>query len=164
VAEFDVRALIARIAIEEEGKSDVAPYWLDVLVPPQSHPKDAMGRPLSWCGAFALWCLHQAGAAVGVHWITGRGFLRCAHGHGLPVVRVPRVGDVSYRNASQHHAVVVELGPPGPDGSPEWVSTVDGNSGTTAGGRVKLHLRTPIDHWDAFYDVEPLLPRLPESA
>lgn len=143
---LDVQARIARVAIEEEGKSDVAPYWLDVLEPPQAHPVDAHGHPLSWCGAFALWCLHQAGAAAGVHWIPGRGFLWRLH-----PTTTPRVGDIAYRHTHQHHAVVVEVG----DG---WVTTVDGNSGTTAGGRVKLHQRTLLDHWDAFYDVMPLLP------
>ena len=46
--------------------------------------------------------------------------------------------------------MVVEVG----DG---WVTTIDGNSGPCAGGRVTLHERTPVDHWTAFYDVEPLL-------
>lgn len=148
----EIRHQIARTAIEEEGNADHARYWLDVLDPPQAHPKDGALRPLSWCGAFALWCLHQAGVAHGIKWIPGQGFL-----FRLKRTACPRVGDIAYKDQPfQHHGVVVEVGPI-EGGKPAWVSTANGNSGPTAGGRVVLRFQQPLSAWTCFYDVEPWL-------
>lgn len=148
------RQAIVDAAMDELGNESAARYWLDVLSPPQAYPRDKAGRPLSWCGACALWCLHKAGAAADVKWTPGLGYVGPCK---LPRTSSPQPGDTAYRNRGQHYATVVEAG----DG---WVSTVDGNSsekidGVTRYGRVVLHERTAVLQWDAFFDVESLLPK-----
>lgn len=147
--ESSIREAIVTAAFSQLGNTDPSRYWLAVLDPPQAHPVDAKGRPLFWCGAGALWCLQQAGAARGVHWVPGRGFIFM-----LKPTRSPKVGDIAYRDRPyQHHAVVVRF-----DGT--TVDTIDFNA---EGGTVVRHCNTPIDKWTSIYDVEPLLPKAPEA-
>lgn len=148
------RSAIVRAARTELGNTDPSRYWLDVLDPPQADPRDASGKPLSWCGASHLYFIHQGAPETRrVKWIPGRGFVGPMK---LRTTKTPRPADTAYRHKGQHYATVVEVG----DG---WVSTVDGNSverdakgRITRSGVVALHERTPIAEWDAFYDVEPL--------
>ena len=117
-----LREAIVQAAAGQLGARDhrVADYWRDVLgvswqggvFPPQ------------WCGAFALWCLHQAGVAADVQWRIGLGFLLMPP-HSLAATGIPQPGDVSYRGSPfQHHAIVESC-----DIVHGIVRTIDGNQG-----------------------------------
>lgn len=138
------RARVARAASGQLGRSDANAYWADVLpgTPPSGYPKD-------WCGAFALWALHQAGLAKDRNWIIGEGFLA-----GFPTTQSPEVGDVAYFTTNQHQAVVV-----GVDLAGGTVSLVNGNG---TGGAVSPSV-TPISHVAAFYSIAPLLAEAPSD-
>jgi hypothetical protein len=116
-------------------------FWADVLkqAPEAPHPKE-------WCGAFALWCIHQAGLGLELRWMFGPphyGFL-----YNLPITHAPQPGDVAYLDKPyQHHAIVIEV-------EGETVHTIDGNQG--AESPIKAH-SLPLSHWTAFYSIEPLL-------
>lgn len=137
-----IRSRIVQAAESQEGETDPRPYWLSALGPvPGPFPKH-------WCGAFGLWCLHQAGAALKVRWVIGVGFLLKAC-RARPSRERTLPGDIAYRNAPyQHHAVVVAV-----DG--ETVVTVDGNS--TGGAVVRHH--SPLSSWTAFFDTSPTFPK-----
>lgn len=109
------RSLVAELALEEEGKTDPTEYWVESGVAPPF--------PRHWCGAFALTILHRAGLGRDVKWIVEKGFL-----YKLRTTLTPRVGDIAYFRANQHHAVVV-----GVDGS--MVRLVNGNG---VGGKVTV--------------------------
>jgi len=144
------REALAVIALSHVGEGDELRrrVWLDVLRPPQSEPVDAKGRPLSWCRAFVLFCVRECRTAAGLDipesFIWTRGFEVPLD---LPLRRLPHVGAEAYRRRGQHGAIVTRV--PG-DGT---VETVDGNS---TGGRVVHHVK-PINDWDAFYDLDPML-------
>lgn len=107
------RETVVRIAKQELGENDAKRYWEDVLPPTWKGP-----FPRHWCGAFALWCLRQAGL-TDWHWEVGKGFL-----YRLPIVRVPEPGDIGYQDKPfQHHFVVTDVGQ-------HTFSSVDGNQGT----------------------------------
>lgn len=110
----DLRALVVRIALGELGQGQER-YTVAEL---------GADADVSWCGIFALWCLHQAGLAKGVRWITRRGFLLPEALDPIapvgPVLAEP--GDIAYFSASQHHAVVAEQLPNG------RIRLVNGNS------------------------------------
>jgi hypothetical protein len=95
--EDSLRQKVANAAASEMDKDDPTKYWVDVMGP-GIHPKD-------WCGAFALWALHQAGLALGIKWKPTLGFLMVPPTV-LPTTKTPKVGDIAYFNRSQHHAVV----------------------------------------------------------
>ena len=138
------RVRVARAAQGALGSSDASVYWADVLpgTPPSGYPKD-------WCGAFALWALHQAGLAKDRNWIIGAGFL-----DGLPTTPTPDVGDVAYFTTNEHQAVVVGVDLPG-----GTVSLVNGNG---TGGAVSPSV-TPMSHVAAFYSIAPLLAEAPSD-
>jgi len=89
-----MRAQVVSAALSQVGKANVNKYWLDVLETPPPYPKE-------WCGAFALWALHQAGLAKAWKWVIGKGFL-----YRLPITKNPKPGDIAYFNTFQHHAIV----------------------------------------------------------
>lgn len=130
------RDRVARAARSQLGRTDATPYWQDVLpyVSPGNYPPD-------WCGAFALWAIHQAGLGREVDWVIGRGISAA-----LPTTQNPLPGDIAYFTNNQHHAVVV-----GVDG--DRVSLVNGNG---AGGAVSP---STIDQGQAaaYYSIAPLL-------
>lgn len=131
------RARVVRAAESQIGQTDASPYWADVLpgTPPSGYPKD-------WCGAFALWCLHQAGLAKDLDWIVGRGFL-----FNLPTTTSPQPGDIAYFDSNEHQAVVVGV-------SPAVVSLINGNG--TAGAVSPS--TADISHAAGYYSIAPLLP------
>jgi len=145
VTTVQLRNAVALVAIGEENTKGGDKYWRVVLDPRWKGP-----YPRHWCGAFALWCLHQA---LGCKWIwdvygcygaKSSGFL-----HHLPRTEDPRVGDIAYKDKPyQHHAVVAAL-----DG--DWVITQDGNQGSAPG--VCLATRHRKTSWTAFYSIEGLL-------
>jgi hypothetical protein len=130
---------VARAALSQVGSTNAALYWADVLpgTAPSGYPKD-------WCGAFALWSLHQAGLALGVDWIIGQGFLQ----NGFPTTSDPQVGDVAYFDQYEHQAVVTGVSPDG--------STVSLANGNGTGGAVSTSV-TPKSHAAAFYSIAPWL-------
>jgi hypothetical protein len=134
------RSEILDIARAELDNTDPARYWLDVLDPPVAKPRDAKKRPLSWCGAFALWCLRKAGATAW-KWQVGKGFL-----WRLKRTYLPQPGDIAYiHQPYQHHAIVEQVDGPN-------VTTIDGNTW----GAVKRKER-PRPAITAFFSIEPLV-------
>lgn len=137
------RLRAAAAAKSQIGRSDSSPYWADVLpgTPPSGYPAD-------WCGAFALWALHQGGIAKSTNWIIGKGFL-----FDLPTTQDPQVGDVAYFDQYEHQAMVV-----GVDG--DSVSLINGNG---TGGAVSASVG-PKSHVAAFYSIEPILADAPSDS
>lgn len=119
------RRRVVQVALSQLGETDPTPYWDDTLGESWSGPP-----PHHWCGAFALWCLHQAGLALELGWtvdgVNGDGHGFAFHLPPLPgkrnaITSSPQPGDVAYFDAPfQHHAIVASV-----DG--DTVVTVDGN-------------------------------------
>jgi hypothetical protein len=128
------RAVIAA-ARSQLGQTDSAPYWRDVLSPNGPWPP-------AWCGAFALWAIHQAGLGLGIKWDVGSGF--CHH---LKPTRMPQPGDVAYFDKLQHHALVAEV-----DYQRGTMTTIDGNSD---GGAVVEHQHVPLSKAAGFFSIDP---------
>lgn len=131
------REAVARAALSQVGNGDPTRYWVDVL------PAMNVGKA-DWCGAGALWCLHQAGLALDRHWKLGSGFLLTPPA--LPTTKQPEVGDIAYFDHNQHHAVVVGV-------APDVVSLVNFNG---AGGLVSESSIEPAQA-TAFFSIAPLI-------
>lgn len=121
-------------------------YWADVL-----HQSVTAAHPPEWCGAFALWCLHQAGLALEQHWMFGPphyGFL-----YRLEVLlpgEAPKPGDIGYQDAPyQHHFIVERV-----EGSD--VHTIEGNQGGTH--PIQAKLRKLGVKGITYYSISNLLP------
>jgi len=129
------RETVVLLARQELGLSDASKYWADVLTSPPPYPRD-------WCGAFALWCLRQAGL-TDWHWEIGKGFLWRLHRTSTPLP-----GDIGYQDQPyQHHFVVADVGQ-------HTISSIDGNQGNPG---VQERHRVLDPHKYAFYSIEPLL-------
>ncbi|HXJ69883.1 MAG TPA: CHAP domain-containing protein [Verrucomicrobiae bacterium] len=119
----------------------IAVYWADVL-----HQAPSAPHPPQWCGAFALWCLHQAGLGLLLRWLFGPpnyGFL-----WNLEKTHAPKPGDIAYLDKPfEHHAIVVEV-------VGDTVHTIDGNQGPHA--PIMTH-EAPLSHWTAFFSIESLI-------
>lgn len=111
----DLRASIVEIAMSQEENEDPTEYWLDV----GCNPVAMIKARKHWCGAFALWCWHQAGILVGVNWLIGSGLSHSQFG--LTLTSDPQPGDLAYFTTNQHYAIVAEA-------SPGMVCLVNGNS------------------------------------
>lgn len=110
-----LRAAVVAAAAGELGPGRIPDYWASCGVSPAPKPGTPTGH---WCGAFTLWCLHQAKLAPAVRWIIGRGFCEV---QGLPKTRNPLPGDIAYTDKPyQHHAIVESW-----DGT--TLVTIDGN-------------------------------------
>lgn len=145
-SEDSLRKKVVKAAASQLDNTDASPYWLDVLGP-GSHPKD-------WCGAFALWALHQAGLATDTKWLIGKGFLLAGR-QPLKPTHEPKPGDIAYFTKSQHHAVVKEVHDDG------TVSLINGNgfnpnipNGATSEVAAS---RTPRSNVAAFYSIKPFI-------
>ncbi len=135
----DPRLVVTDAVTDQIGQRDARPYWRSVLpasFPERQYPKD-------WCGAFALWALHQAELALDIDWVIGTGFL-----NKLPITRDPQPGDIAYFDTNQHHAVVTDVGLIG-----DRVGLVNGNG---TGGAVSVST-SPKSAVKAFYSIEPLV-------
>lgn len=137
------RAAVVTIAENELGSLDPRVYWADVM--PNASPHD---YPKDWCGAFALWVLHQAGMALDLEWKIGRGFLI----PNLPQTTHPKPGDIAYFEHNQHHAIVSEV-------TSSSVGLINGNG---AGGQVTRSI-APLNTVTAFFSIERLLETNPGS-
>ena len=96
------REAVAQAALSQVGSGNAKRYWDDVL------PGVDVGEA-DWCGAGALWSLHQAGLALERQWKLGSGFLLTPPA--LPTTTQPALGDIAYFDHKQHHAVVVGVAP-----------------------------------------------------
>lgn len=131
-AEVDVRSHVAAIAREQLGRAELDRYFADAA-------PAFVGSHAEWCGIFALWVLHQAGLGVGIQWRIGLGFL-----YRLPVTTDPKVGDIAYFTANQHHAIVVGV----------HADTVDVINGNGQGGVVSAS--SPLkSKAAAYYSIQP---------
>lgn len=139
VTDVSLRQKVVKAALSQVGRSDPTPYWLDVAGKPQSSSQ-------SWCGAFALWCLHQAGLALHKYWTFGYGFL-LTQPTPLPTTRDPRPGDIAYFTASEHQAVIVAVYPD------RTIELVNGNGE----GRVVTHNVRRISETAAIYSIQPYI-------
>jgi len=131
------REAVARAALSQVGNGDPKRYWDDVL------PGVNVGNA-DWCGAGALWCLHQAGLALDKHWKLESGFLLTPPA--LPTTKQPEVGDIAYFKHNEHHAVVVGV-------APGVVSLVSFNG---VGGLVSESSVEPA-RATAFFSIAPLI-------
>jgi hypothetical protein len=146
-----IRLSVATIALREVGESDPLKYarlvlptaWSDFQVQQYADTKE-------WCGLFNLWCLKEAGLAQDIFWRDGLGFLLVSP-HALSRVIVPDTGDTAYFRRNQHHAVVCHV--------TDGVATLINGNGQ--GGKV-TRTEVPIDHIDAFFSIESLLPKSEE--
>jgi hypothetical protein len=128
------RSKVVKAATSQIGKQDSSVYWKDVLPSQSSFPPE-------WCGAFALWSLHQAGLAKAWNWEIGKGFL-----YKLPTTKDPQPGDIAYFSKFQHQAVVKSV-------EGDNVTLLNGN-GT---GKAVTETTIPKAHAAAYYSIAPLL-------
>jgi hypothetical protein len=145
--ENKLRAKVVKAAEGQLDNTDASIYWKDVMGGIGGWPKD-------WCGAFALWALHQAGLALNVKWVQSLGFLLVAP-HALKPVQVPKPGDIAYFNRSQHHAVVRRVNADG------TVDLINGNGFNPAiqNGAISevAASRTHMSNVTAFYSIQPFI-------
>jgi hypothetical protein len=139
--ELEDMALLVQTGNVQGIKDRINVYWADVL-----HQALTTPHPPQWCGALALWCLHQAGLGLELRWLFGPphfGFL-----WNLERTSSPKPGDIAYLDKPfEHHAIVVEV-------SGDVVHTIDGNQGPHA--PIMTH-EAPLSHWTAFFSIESLI-------
>lgn len=138
------RIAVASAALREVGNSDAVKYWSRVRREPPPYPH-------AWCGAFALWCLKEAGLASDIYWRDVLGFLM-VRPHVLEIVHAPDTGDIAYFNHNQHHAVVCHA-------TNGIVRLVNGNGEK---GKVTIS-DTPLENVSYFFSIGRLLPITPDG-
>ena len=131
------REAVAQAALSQVGSGNAKRYWDDVL------PGVDVGET-DWCGAGALWSLHQAGLALDRQWKLGSGFLLTPPA--LPTTTQPALGDIAYFDHKQHHAVVVGVAP----GLVELVN-FNGTAGLVSRSSIQPAQAT------AFFSIAPLI-------
>ena len=140
---------MTRAAIVEWARGEVGPdthekrvrYWTSALGRPVTYAEVAS---LAWCGGFALCALHEGGVGIDIRWVIGKGFL-LQPPRPLPVVTVPKPGDIGYQDKPfAHHFVVDSV-----EGS--LVHTIEGNQPDV---RRKTRSLTPAV---TYYSIDPLL-------
>lgn len=126
------RQTILEKAVSQIGNPSPDTYWADVLA--SFRPGGQKG--LAWCGAFALWCLRQAGVTTRL-WRIGLGFLSVPPA--LKQTLIPETGDIAYFDRPfQHHAIVDKI-------VGDTLYTVDGNQGAPQTVRAKARKLVPVD-------------------
>lgn len=140
LASLSPRQRVAQAALSQMGSTDKAKYWASAL--PGQNPAG-----LDWCGAFALWCLHQAGFAVDWFWKIGAGFLMTTQ-HSLPITTTPKLGDIAYFTKNQHEAVVI-----GVDNVNRTVQLANGNGNLGAVSPSTI----PWNSVTAFFSIAPII-------
>lgn len=121
---------------------------IDNALPP-ANPRPAAGPYVrdampSWCGIFAFWSLHKGGVPLRRWELGGRPAVEANAAY--PPGYIPKAGDIAYRNAFSHYALVEKA-------TGDTVTTINGNtSGENNLGaqiQVKDH---PLASWTAFFD------------
>lgn len=141
--EEERREQVVGIAASQLGPQDPDSYWAVVGPELRGRPHD-----VSWCGGFALACLHQAGLTT-KKWTVGRGFLLTPPP--FPVTNDPRPGDIAYFDKPlQHHAIVVEA-------TSDTLITIDGNQGKAPDEIVAKRERPRATAGAVFYSIKPLI-------
>jgi len=132
---------VAESDIKKQRKIDNALPPKDPRPADGPYVRDAMP---SWCGIFAFWSLHKGGVPMR-RWAIGGPpavDIKAAYPPGY----IPKAGDLAYRNAFSHYALVEKA-------SGDTVTTINGNtSGENNLGaqiQVKDH---PLKSWTAFFD------------
>jgi hypothetical protein len=112
---------------------------------PASGPYQRDAMP-SWCGIFVFWSLHKGGVPM-KPWILGGHNIDL--GAAYPPGYHPKAGDIAYRNAFSHYAIVERS-------NGDTVTTVNGNTAgeDNLGGQVQVKDH-PLSNWTGFFD--PLL-------
>lgn len=145
--ENKLRNRVVEAAESQLDNTDPTPYWRDTMGGNGPWPRD-------WCGAFALWALHQAKLALNVKWIQSLGFLLVPP-HALPVVKVPKPGDIAYFTKSQHHAIVKRVNT---DGTVELINGNGFNPAIPNGALSEVAAsRTHMSNVKAFYSIQPFI-------
>lgn len=136
------RECVVESARVELGNNDPKKYWDDVL------PGTPISKGIDWCGAFALWSLHQAGLLPDVQWVVGKGFLWDVPRNDwrLPIVKTPEPGDIAFFEHLQHQAVVEEV-------NGDLMTLLNGNGEHGAVTRSTV----PISHATLLFSIAPLL-------
>lgn len=135
------REAIVTAAASQIGPGNIPAYWASCRVSPAPDPHSKSG---AWCGAFALWALHQADVATSIPWVVGLGF--CAiPGRALSITKSPQPGDILYQDQPfQHHGVVESF----VDGV---LTSIEGNTPT-----VQRRVR-PLPKGMVFYSIDRFL-------
>lgn len=106
--------------------------------------RDAMP---SWCGIFVFWALNKGGVPM-QRWILGQQAFPL--GSAYPKNYTPRPGDVAYRSAFSHYAIVEKSSGTGPSAT---VTTINGNTAgeDNLGGQIqdKEH---KVSNWTGFFN------------
>lgn len=139
ITEETLRGNVVHAAMTQLGNKDQTPYWVNVTGQPQAASQ-------SWCGAFALWSLHQAGLALNKMWQMGKGFLLTSPQQ-LPVTKTPKPGDIAYYDHYQHHAVVAAVYPD------KTVDLINGNGNNKS----VSPSHTAMSNVAAFYSIQPFI-------
>lgn len=119
--------------------------------------RDAMP---SWCGIFVFWALNKGGVPM-PKWKLGVPAFPAASQY--PKSYIPRVGDVAYRSAFSHFAIVEKSTGTGANTT---VTTVNGNTAgeNNMGGQIQVKDH-PLSNWTFFFNpVYGMEGKLPENA
>ncbi len=139
------RQAVLEAAESQLGKGNLPEYWTSALGKPSPAFKKA------WCGIFVLRCLHEAGLALGTHWVFGMGFLTTPdRKHFLPKTTAPEPGDIGYKDQPYQHHFIVESVEGG------RVHSIDGNSGSKSTVNRCTHGLGPGSGC-VYYTIAPLL-------
>lgn len=102
--------------------------------------RDAMP---SWCGIFVFWALNKSGVPM-PKWKLGERMIKPEAARPPGVMPLP--GDIAYRNAYSHFAIVESA-------AGGMIKTVNGNTAgeDNLGGQVQT-IEHPVSDWTAFFD------------
>lgn len=132
-----------RTTIEAGKPKDTGGMKLqDVPGKPDMVYRDAMP---SWCGIFVFWALNKGGVPM-PKWILGQSAF--PPGSQYPKSYLPRVGDVAYRSAFSHYAIVEKTTGSGKNAV---VTTVNGNTAgeNNMGGQIQVKDHS-LSNWTFF--------------
>jgi hypothetical protein len=141
VAEQDIKKKREQDGVMVVDKTTVT--TANAIAKTKTGSRDAMP---SWCGIFAFWALNKSGVPM-PKWKLGERMIKPEAAR-LPG-RPPMPGDIAYRNAYSHFALVESA-------TGNTVKTVNGNTAgeDNLGGQVQTK-ENPLSDWTAFFN--PLL-------
>ena len=141
----EARSLVVWSGLFRVGYADPETYWRRVGV---KHGADSTSFeppfPPHWCGAFHLWCLHEAGLCDWP-WVIDSGNDTWGYCWRLQLTNKPQPGDAAYFTKNQHHAI--------------WVGDGRIVNGNGKGGEVTVTWVHNDHEPDAYYSIEQLVAR-----